>query len=469
MTVGRVLPLLLSLLAPAAATPEEGALIIGTWGGSYEAAQREILFAPFERDGNGTIASVPYSGGLSILHAEDPPDLVDMSMSEAMAACEAGLLQSLEGLELPPSAGGIPARDDFLPGSRERCAITHTIFATVIAYNRQAFGSVRPRRLQHLFDLDEFPGPRALQATPAGNLEWALRSLGVPRAELYSVLSTQRGLDLALDQLDTLSGSIRWWRDGDEPVRMLETGEVVMASGFNGRFFNARLDHGSPIEILWDGQLQERQTWVIPRGAARPDRAREFIRYATGTEPLARLAERMAYGPARRSALRLVGRHPQAGIDMGIQLPTHPYNAESAIKKDAQWYAQTYHRVLDRFEAWRAGTAAQQTTGPDQGSLHPVSMVIPGSERRNRDAIRSGPGTAHRSAAAGNGRSAQASPARDIGRGGVMEVGPRPYTQWEVRHGGSASRATSSSASPINWLPRPPCSAGSMEPPRLSQ
>jgi putative spermidine/putrescine transport system substrate-binding protein len=365
MIFSRALPLVLALLGSAAAAPEEGALIIGTWGGSYEAAQREILFAPFEREGNGAIATVPYSGGLDILRGEDPPDLVDMSMSEAMAACADGLLQPLQGLELPPGVDGTPASDDFLPGSRTRCAITHTIFATVIAYNRQAFGSVRPRRLQHLFDLEEFPGPRALQATPGANLEWALRSLGVPRAELYSVLSTRRGLDLALDQLDTLSGSIRWWRDGDEPVRMLETGEVVMASGFNGRFFNARLDRGSPIEILWDGQLQERQTWVIPRGAARPERARQFIRYATATEPLIALAERMAYGPARRSALRLVGRHPEAGLDMSIQLPTHPYNAETAIKKDAQWYAQTYHRVRERFETWRRRNSVRQTMGTD--------------------------------------------------------------------------------------------------------
>ena len=356
--VSRIWALLLGLLAPGIAAPAEDALVIATWGGSYEAAQRKALFSPFEDRSDGDIVTIPYSGGLDILRAADPPDLVDISMSEAMAACEAGLLQPLEALDLPPGADGTPADDDFLPGSRERCAVTHTIFATVIAYDRRAFGSVRPRKLQHLFDQEEFPGPRALQATPAGNLEWALRSLGVPRAELYSVLSTRRGLELALDRLDTLSGSIRWWRDGDEPVRMLEDGDVVMASGFNGRFFNARLDHDSPIDILWDGQFQEQQTWVIPRNAPHPERAREFIRYATGTQPLAALAERMAYGPARRSASRLVGRHPETRLDMAIQLPTHPYNAESAIEKDAQWYAQSYQRIQERFEAWRASTTA---------------------------------------------------------------------------------------------------------------
>ncbi len=351
--VSRTFLLLLLVLAVDATGQQAEPLVIATWSGSYEAAQQATLFTPYTREHERPVTTLPYAGGLDILRRADPPDLVDMSMSEAMAACEAGLLQPLHDLELPPGADGTPANDDFLPGARARCAVTHTVYATVIAYDRRAFGSVRPRKLQHLFDLEEFPGRRALQASPAGNLEWALRSLGVPRAELYNVLSTRRGLDLALRRLDTLAGEIHWWEDGEEPVRLLESGEVVMASGFNGRFFSARLDHDSPIDILWDGQLQEQQTWVIPRGAARPEQARAFIRFATRTEPLAAFAERMAYGPARHSASRAVGRHPETGIDMRIQIPTHPYNAETAIEKDVRWYAQTYQRIQERFGAWR--------------------------------------------------------------------------------------------------------------------
>ncbi|MFW5926956.1 MAG: ABC transporter substrate-binding protein [Wenzhouxiangella sp.] len=340
--------LTLALALPAGA--DSDGLTIATWGGAYEAVQREVLFEPFTQRTGIEVHTVPYSGGTEIL--DRSPDLVDMAMSEAIAACHRDRLLALDHDELPPGANGTPAVDDFIGGAMHRCALTHTVYATVIAYDSRAFPSHPPARIRDLFDLETFPGKRALRRTPGDNLEWALMSSGVPRREIYSLLSTPRGLDLAFRRLDRIRDDLVWWEDGDEPVELLESGAVVMASGYNGRFFNARLDESSPIEIIWDGQIQEYQTWVIPAGADRPEAARQFIRFATGTEPLAALAERIAYGPARKSAARQVLRHPEAGIDMRPHIPTHPYNSANAIGKDVQWYATTMGRIRERFERW---------------------------------------------------------------------------------------------------------------------
>lgn len=326
-------------------------LTVATWGGAYEAVLEEVIFQPFTEATGVPVETQAYSGGLDILET-DPPDLVDMTMNHAMAACSAGLLRPLDLGDLPPGANGTPASRDFIPGSRHPCALTHTLYATVIAYDTRAFPGVRPSEVADLFDLDRFPGPRALQSIPDGNLEWALLSYGVPRQELYDLLSTPRGQDLAFARLDSLSDQIRWWRDGDEPVRMLEAGEVVMATGYNGRFFNARLDRDSPVEIIWDGQIQENQTWTIPRTTDRPELAWAFIQFATTTERLTAVAERIAYGPARHSASQRVGRHPD-GLDMRAHIPTHPYNAASAVTKDVAWYAQVHDRIGDRFDQWQ--------------------------------------------------------------------------------------------------------------------
>jgi putative spermidine/putrescine transport system substrate-binding protein len=223
-----------------------------------------------------------------------------------------------------------------------------------MAYDSEAFSGQRPTEVADLFDLENFPGKRALRKTPADNMEWALLASGVPRQEIYSLLSTPRGLELAFRRLGQIREQIVWWEAGNEPVELLESGRVTMASGFNGRFFNARLRPDSPIEILWDGQIQEYQTWVIDADSDRGEAAREFIRFATRTEPLVELAERLAYGPSRLSARAQVRRHPEAGIDMRPHIPTHPYNSANAVAKDIDWYAHTIDRIRERFDAWLA-------------------------------------------------------------------------------------------------------------------
>ncbi|MDR9439766.1 MAG: extracellular solute-binding protein [Halomonas sp.] len=346
----------LALLASVPGQADDDALTVLSWGGAYERAQQVALFAPYTAATGMPIEVAQYDGGLedlrrAVAKGEVPWDLIDMTRSEAMAACAERLLEPLSSALLAPAPDGTPPEQDFLPDSFGRCAITHSIFATVVAYRHDAFPGTRPDGIADLFDQQRFPGPRALQRTPAVNLEWALLSYRVPHEELYDLLSTRRGLDLALGRLATLE-EIHWWEAGDTPVRLLTEGEVVMASGYNGRFFDAMINRGAPIEILWDGQVQEHETWAIPRGAPNPQAARAFLRFATTTERLADLSRHIPYGPARRSAAVRVTTHPDSGVDMRLHIPTHPLNAERALAKDEAWYAHSLGRIHDYFRAW---------------------------------------------------------------------------------------------------------------------
>jgi putative spermidine/putrescine transport system substrate-binding protein len=347
---------MLLLIDSASGEASRETLTVLSWGGAYERAQQRVLFAPFAEQSGMDVKAARYDGGLEALrravnNGEVPWDLIDMTRSEALAACEEGLLEPLSPSLVAPAPDGTPAEQDFLPGAFSRCAITHTVFATVVAYRRDAFPGTRPTRIGDLFDQQRFPGPRALQRTPAVNLEWALLSYRVPRESLYTLLSTRRGLGLALDRLDALD-DVRWWEGGEEPAELLAAGEVVMASGYNGRFFDAMINRDLPIEILWDGQVQEHETWVIPRGSPHPEAARHFIRFATRSERLAEFARHIPYGPARRSASLQVTTHPDSGQDMRLHIPTHPLNAEGAIAKDEDWYARTHERIGDVFGEW---------------------------------------------------------------------------------------------------------------------
>lgn len=338
--------------SPASGT---GPLTVLSWGGAYERAQRRALFAPFTEATGIPVAVARYDGGLAALRRavaerDVPWDLIDMTRSEAMAACEAGLLEPLPAGLAAPAPDGTPAERDFIDGAFGDCGLTHSVFATVVAYRTDAFPGRRPTEIADLFDQRRFPGPRALQRTPSVNLEWALLSYGVPREALYRLLSTRRGLSLAFARLAGLE-DLRWWETGSTPVELLLDGEVTMASGYNGRFFDAMAHRDAPIAILWDGQVQEHEVWAIPRHAPHPEAARRFIRFATASERQAALTRYIPYGPSRRSAMQGVTTHADSGIDMRLHLPTHPLNAGGAVIKDDAWYARSRTRIGELFRA----------------------------------------------------------------------------------------------------------------------
>lgn len=336
---------------------EPASLTIATWGGAYEASQRAALFDPFTEATGIRIETVPYAGGVRPLEREVEAeaadwDLVDMIESDAVRACNHGLLEPFDPTILAPAPDGTPASLDFIPGSFGQCAVSQLVFATVIAYDDRAFPGEKPAGIADLFDLERFPGKRALRRAPAGNLEWALRAYDVPPAQIYDLLSTERGLTLAFQQLDRIEDEIVWWVDADTPVDLLASGAVAMASGYNGRFFHAQATAGAPLSVIWDSALVEHNTWAIPKDAPARAAAEAFIRFATTSEAMAAMANRIAYGPTRHSAERRIGLHVPTGTPVRPHLPTTPRHRQQTLVVDHEWYSRTAEQRQRRFDAW---------------------------------------------------------------------------------------------------------------------
>ena len=347
--------------APGVAADEAlpGPLRIATWGGSYEASQRNAYFRPFTEQTGIPVHTAGYTGGVEPVRRRAAGesgswDIADMTMADHRRACRLGYLRRFDHGVLAPAPDGTPARRDFLPGSYTSCGVAHNVFSMVVAYDKSAFRGAQPYRIEHLFRPERFPGVRALRKRPDALLEWALVSYGVPPADVYTLLSTERGMRLAFRRLDRIRGRIAWWKDPEAAVELLAEEDVSFASGYNGRFFNARVVHGRPFEIIWDAQVYELEVWGILANAPHPGVAERFIRFATGTEQLARQTRYIAYGPTRRSAIRRVGDHVTTGIDMAIHMPTHPAHMDRAIEKDTAWYARTRDTLTERFDAWLA-------------------------------------------------------------------------------------------------------------------
>jgi putative spermidine/putrescine transport system substrate-binding protein len=210
----------------------------------------------------------------------------------------------------------------------------------------------KPQSIADVFDLEKFPCKRALQKIPAGNLEWALYADGVPIAEIYDVLDTDEGKQRAFAKLDTIKDQVVWWEEGAQPPQLLADKEVCMATGYNGRFFNAQVMENQPITILWDGQLFELDGWVVPADGKNIEAVMEYLRFATDTQRLADQAKYISYGPARKSSAELVSTHATTGIDMKPHMPTNPENFKTPIQKNAEWWADNGDEMAERFNAW---------------------------------------------------------------------------------------------------------------------
>lgn len=349
--------LILLCMAPICSRADDTITVV-SWGGVYEAAQRRAIYDPFTRATGIKIKAVTYSGGVAALEARADAegwDVVDMIEDQAISACDAGLLASVDVDQVADSHQSIDVLDDFLPGAFRACSVAQNVYSTVFAFDDRAFLGEKPATVADFFDLERFPGKRALQRSPDVILEWALMAEGVPISQVYDLLSTDRGLRLAFRKLENLRGSIIWWQDVGAPAEMLSDRRAVMASGYNGRFFSAKQSTGAPITIVWDGQVTGYEVWAIPRGTRDQDTAQEFLRFATAPEQMAALAELIPYGPARRSALSRVGLHWKTGVPMRDHLPTAPQHSNRALYGDSLWYARTKELRSKRFEAWLSG------------------------------------------------------------------------------------------------------------------
>ncbi|MBB4287472.1 ABC transporter substrate-binding protein [Roseospira goensis] len=334
------------------------ALNVVSWGGAYTKSQVEAYHKPWIEETGNELNSIDYDGNVAPVKAQVESgnvawDVVDVELSDAVRLCDEGLLEVLPLDELPPAPDGTPAEDDFIQGSLMDCGVGNIVWSTTVAYDKSQFADdAQPSTIAAFFDTETYPGKRGLAKTAKANLEFALMADGVPAAEVYEVLSTPEGVDRAFAMLDKIKDDVVWWDAGAQPPQMLADGEVSMTSAYNGRIFNAVAMEDKPFEIIWDGQVFYIDMFVIPKGAPNAEMAWDFIKFATGTQPLADQAAWISYGPVRQSSVPLIGTHAEADIEMGPHMPTAPDNFKNAVQVDHYWWADHADEMNERFNAW---------------------------------------------------------------------------------------------------------------------
>ncbi|MDC3379544.1 ABC transporter substrate-binding protein [Planctomycetota bacterium] len=310
--------------------------MVASFGGTYQESQRKAFFEPFAADHGVTIVEGSTEYGKLRTKAEQGDTEIDVADVETFYVFQASEQNTLE----PIPADLIPV-DDLLPGSVHEFGVANCVWSTVLAWNTDAVGDPTPASWADLWDLEKFPGKRALRDAPQSTLEVALLADGVALDALYPL-----DVDRAFAALDRIKDHVVWWSSGHDAPRLLSSGEVTLAAAWNGRVHDAAQD-GQAIAYTWNQGLMDCEWWVIPKGAPNAERAREFIRFALSPEAQANQPQHIAYGPTNKLAIA------QLSEEVLANLPTAPQNLAVQTRLDAQWWAEHEAEVTERWSLWK--------------------------------------------------------------------------------------------------------------------
>jgi len=355
-------------LIAGAATAQDMAneMTIVSWGGAYQQSQVNAYHTPYLAMHSEVSIITDESSGDAVarLRAMDEAgnmtwDLVDVVASDAMRLCDEGLAEPIDAdAVLAPAPDGTSASEDFGAMIVSECFIPQIVYSTTFGYRTDMVpaGAEPPTSACDVFDTETYPGRRALERRPIGNMEWALLCDGVPQDEVYDLLETDEGVARAFAMLDTIKDQTVWWTAGAETPQLLADGEVFMGSTYNGRLFAAIAEQNQPIGMAWGYQMMDLDGWIVPTGLSPEAHARvmDYLYFATDTQRLADQAAYISYGPARASSAPLVGNHATLGIPMGPHMPTNPENMAGAFLFNYTWWADYRDELDARFQAWLA-------------------------------------------------------------------------------------------------------------------
>jgi putative spermidine/putrescine transport system substrate-binding protein len=319
-------------------------LTVVSWGGTYQEAQRKAFFDPFMKETGQTILDESYNGQMAKVRAMVEVgnvtwDVVQAEAPEVINACEQGLLEIIDWDK-------IGDQKDFIPSAvMGECGVGNVVWAVVLAYNGDRIKGEGPKNWADFWDVNRWPGKRALRKSAKFSMEIALMADGVPPSDVYKVLSSEAGVQRAFKKLDALKPHLQWWEAGAQPPQWLASGDVVMTSTYNGRI-SVAIREGRNFRIAWNGQLYSIDSWVIVKGTPNLDLAYAFIKFASQPENQAAQAANYPIGPTHLKAIDSVD--PKIAVD----LPTYPANMKGALELDTEWWVVHQEELKARFHVW---------------------------------------------------------------------------------------------------------------------
>lgn len=308
-------------------------------GGAYQEAFRKAFYDPFEKDTGIRVVSAA--------RAPEPTAQIKAMVETKSYTWDASILtvsardilmaQNL----LEPLNIGDEVTASFIPGAFTSHWLGTDAYATIFAYRTDKYGDNGPQSWADFWDVEKFPGLRAMSNSPIDTLEQALMADGVAMEDLYPL-----DMDRAFKSLDRIKEHVAvWWSGGAQSAHVIQSGEVDMVASWNGRM-QAVADGGAPIRTVWTQGIYAVEGWGILKGGPKVDLVREFVKYCADPERQAAYTEMLSYGPTNQDAYNFID------AERAAILPTNPENLKHMVSQDTAWWAENRADAVQRFNSW---------------------------------------------------------------------------------------------------------------------
>jgi putative spermidine/putrescine transport system substrate-binding protein len=306
---------------------------ITTAGGDYGAAMKEAMWGPAAAQLGFEVREESQSDGFAALKMQVTSgavttDVIHLGSPEGAQAAAQGLLEPLDYSIIDPKS--LPA------GAESQYCYPFTSYGTVMAWNTKTFGSNPPVTWADFWDVEKFPGKRALRANAQDLIEIALLSQGVAPADVYKELDSDGGLGKAIARLEELKPHVAvWWTSGAQSAQILKDGEADLVVTWNGRAQSVK-DDGGAADYRFQGSVIGTDCLAVPKGSANKDAAMKLIAAMTSPEREAALTKFISYGPVNPKAYE-GGLIPEDRMKL---LATAPGNNSGAVFSRADWWVE---------------------------------------------------------------------------------------------------------------------------------
>lgn len=320
-------------------------LTVVNYGGNIQIWSHDNYWKPFTAETGINVIEDTRDYGIGIVRTKveggsNTWDVVAAEDIEVVQGCEEGLFQKLDWSKISGRAG-------FLPAAVLPCAQGEVIYDMMIGYDGNRIKDDGPQNWADFWNVKKWPGKRVLYKDPRDSLEAALMADGVPRDEVYAVLSKPEGVDRAFKKLDELKANLLWWTNPGQARQLLISGDAVMAATYGGGLIILNRKEHTNFKLSWTDALLHIDYWAIVKGTPHLATAMRYLDYVSRPDRQAAFSnESLQGGIPNRDAAKL--------IDPAVypMLPTTPEHLKVALASNPQFWLENYDKLNQRFTAW---------------------------------------------------------------------------------------------------------------------
>lgn len=333
--------LLASVCAAALPAQAEESVNYASYGGAYQAGVRKAILDYLPEEHGMTVVDYVLSGGIRDIRTKVKANANDLDVIELYGgycdtAVEEGLVVPLDYSKIP-NAAGIPEE------LRKEGWIGFTAYSTVLAYNTDVYGDNPPTGWQDFFDMENFPGTRAISGYgPSTNMEIALMGDGVAKGDVYPI-----DMDRAMKKWGEFKPNLTlMWSSGAQATQLAASEEIDMLSIWAARI-DAAISEGAPYAYTLNQGIMDVECLMVPKGSPNPEGAMRLINHMLDPKYQANLPDYIPYGPMNQDAFKQ-GLIPP---EQAAQVVTSTENIAKQLITDMGYWAKNLPEARTKWDA----------------------------------------------------------------------------------------------------------------------